>query len=88
MSLQTIHLFRCGTSGLYALTNDRSGTVLPAAGCCPAGWHFERSIALPPQEALPKSELLRATLSAIARHGYYLSDAAITGLPLAIAADL
>jgi hypothetical protein len=80
--LQTIHVFRCGTSGLYALTGDRSGTILPTGGCCPAGWQFERSIVLPPQNQFPKYELVRATLSAIAKQGYYLSHAAIGGLPL------
>lgn len=81
---QAIHVFRCGASGLYALTQDRSGSVLPAAGCCPAGWQFERTIDLASASALRKTDLVRATLSAIAKQGYYLSHAAIGGLPLAL----
>jgi hypothetical protein len=81
---KAIHVFRCGTSGLYALTNDRNGSILPAAVCCPAGWEFQRTIALPPLTALRKSELVRATVSAIESQGYYLSHAAIGGLPLDI----
>ena len=82
--LQTIHVFRCGSSGLYALTGDRSGAILPSAACCPADWRFERSIVLPQKQIL-KSELVTATLSAIAKQGYYLSHAAIGGLPLELA---
>jgi hypothetical protein len=82
---QAIHIFRCGASGLYALTADRSGNVLPTAGCCPAGWRFERTVWLPQPQLLRKSELVRATLSAITRQGYYLSHAAIGGLPLDLA---
>jgi hypothetical protein len=77
---KTVYVFRCGTSGLYALTTDRSGEYLPVHGCCPAGWGFERSIAIAAESST--NELVRATLSAIAKQGYYLSHAAISGLPL------
>jgi hypothetical protein len=82
---KAIHVFRCGASSLYALTEDRSGSVLPTAGCCPAGWQFERTINLAPVQAPRKTELVRATLSVIQSQGYYLSHAAIGGLPLALA---
>lgn len=55
------------------------------AGCCPAGWRFERTIDLAAAPAVRKNELVRATLSAIASQGYYLSHAAIGGLPIALA---
>jgi hypothetical protein len=82
---QTIYVFRCGTSGLYALTADRSGKILPSAACCPAGWRLERSIALGPEEATRNRDLVRATLAAIANQGFYLSHAAIGALPLDMA---
>jgi hypothetical protein len=87
LAVQTIHVFRCGTSGLYALTIGRSGKTLLPAVCCAAGWRFEKSIRLSERKLSAQGELAIATLAAIAKQGYYLTHAAIGGLPLAMVSE-
>jgi hypothetical protein len=79
---RTIHVFRCGTSALFALTADRTGRILPLQVCGPAGWHFERSLLLQLGKEERRHELTKATLAAIAKHGFYLTHAAIHTMPI------
>jgi hypothetical protein len=81
---QKIYVFRCGTTALYALTADRTGLNLPTQAC-QAGWRFEQSIKLRLDNSSLEQELTKATLAAIAKHGFYLTHAAIHGLPVATA---
>jgi hypothetical protein len=83
---QTIYVFRCGKSALYALTTDSTGQILPSLSP-PAAWQFERSITLRLDKSSAKHELIKATLDAIAKHGFYLTHAAIHALPVATAHD-
>jgi len=80
--LQKIHVFRCGATGLYALTADSAGRNLPTQAC-KEKWQFEQSIALRLDNSVLKHELTKATLAAIAKHGFYLTHAAIHALPFA-----
>lgn len=53
----------------------------------PAGWQFEQSITLRLDKSTPKHELIKATLAAIGKHGFYLTHAALQTLPVASARD-
>jgi hypothetical protein len=81
-----IFVFRCGASALYALTADSTGRNLPSAAC-PAGWRFEQSITLHFDNSSSNHELMEVTRAAIAKHGFYLTHAAIQGLPVLTAHD-
>jgi len=76
-----IYIFRCRATALYALTADSTGLTLPS-NACRAGWQFEQSITLRLDKGSRKHELIRATLDAIAKHGFYLTHAAIQALPV------
>ena len=80
---QKIYVFRCGTTALYGLTADSTGRNLPTHAC-QAGWRFEQSVTLRLDKCSPKSELNKTTLAAIAKHGFYLTHAAIHVLPAAM----
>jgi hypothetical protein len=82
LNSQRIYLFRCGTTALYALTDDSTGRNLPTHAC-QAGWRFERSVTLRSDKNSPKHELNKATLAAIAKHGFYMIHAAIQAFPVA-----
>ena len=60
------------------------GRNLPTHAC-QAGWRFEQSITLRSDKNSSKHELTKATIAAIAKHGFYLTHAATHGLPVAIA---
>jgi hypothetical protein len=64
------------------LTADPTGQVLPSQFAGRAGWTLERSVALRTGEGGRGSESIRATLAAIAKHGFYLTHAAIPATPL------
>ena len=76
-----IYIFRCGATALYALTTDKTGRNLPSKACS-AGWQFEAPVTLRCDESSPKYELTKATLAAIAKHGFCLTHAAIHPLPI------
>jgi hypothetical protein len=78
---QKIYVFRCGASALYALTADIAGPNLPLPAC-PAGWRFKQSVTLRLDKSSPNHELIEATRAAIAKHGFYLTHAAVHGLPV------
>lgn len=79
-----IWVFRYGATALYALTADSTGRNLPLYAF-PAGWQFERSITLRLDRSSPKHDLIKATLAAIGKHGFYLTHAALQDLPLDLA---
>jgi hypothetical protein len=72
---KTIYVFRCSGTGLYALTADPSGHILPSRIYPRIRWRFERRVTV--QKNSPKQKLVRATLDAIAKHGFYLTHKAI-----------
>ena len=75
-SSKTIYVFRCGDSGLYGLTTDPTGHILPSRIYPRLHWRFERRVTVEMRNS-PKQEIVRATLDAIAKHGFYLTHAAI-----------
>jgi hypothetical protein len=77
-----IYIFRCGATALYALTTDKTGGNLPSKACS-AEWQFQARMTLRCDESSPKYELTKATLAAIAKHGFCLTHAAIHPLPIA-----
>ena len=76
-SAKTIYVFRCGNSGLYALTADRTGSILPSQLYSRIHWRYERSLTLRRERGGANQELIRATLKAVAKHGFYLTHAAV-----------
>jgi len=78
---QKIYVFRYRATALYALTADSTGRNLLSLAS-PASWQFEWSITLRLDKSSPKQELIRATLAAIGKHGFYLTHAALQDLPL------
>jgi hypothetical protein len=75
--VQTIYLFRCGESGLYAFTADPKGHILPSRIYPRVRWRFERPVTLRLEKNSPRREIAKAALDAIARHGFHLAHAAI-----------
>jgi len=75
-----IHVFRCDGTALFALTYDRTGQILPSHISRPLTWNFERSITLQSGQTNQDRESTRATLSVIAKHGFYLTHAAVPSL--------
>jgi hypothetical protein len=84
LNSKKIYVFRCGATALYALTADSTGRSLPTQAC-QAGWRFEQSIMLRLDKNSPNYELNIVTLAAIAKHGFYLTHAAIHAVPVATA---
>src|SRR5579863_10236723 len=82
---KAIYVFRCDGTALLALTYDRTGQILPSHISRPLNWHFERSITLQSDKANRDRESVRATLSVIAKHGFYLTHAAV---PSALVQDV
>jgi hypothetical protein len=83
---KTIYLFRCGDSGLYAFTADRKGRMLPSRMYPRVRWRFERAVTLRLERSLPKRKIVKATLDAVAEHGFHLIHAAVNAELLAFAA--
>ena len=74
---ETIYLFRCGESGLYAFTADPSGQNLPSRIYPQICWRFERPVTLRPNRNSQMREIANEILEAIAEHGFYLTHAAV-----------
>ena len=71
----SIYLFRCNDSGLYAFTADHTGQILPSHLYPRIRWRFERCVAIQPNQKPAKKEAVTATLDAIKKHGFYLTHA-------------
>jgi hypothetical protein len=65
-----IYVFRCGESGLYALTADPTGEILPSQIYPQVSWHLERRVTLERDKSSAKQELINATLDAINKRGF------------------
>jgi hypothetical protein len=84
---KTIYVFRCDGSGLYALTADSKGHVLPSRIYPRIRWRFERRLTLRLDRNSPKGKMVKSTLDAIAKHGFHLTHAAVSAELLEFAAQ-
>jgi hypothetical protein len=75
---EVVYLFRCGETGLYAFTADPNGQMLPSKLYPQIKWRLERRMTLRPAANSPEGKVSRATLAAIAKHGFHLTHAART----------
>jgi hypothetical protein len=75
-STKTIYVFRCGETGLYAFTADPKGHILPSQIYPRVRWRFHRSLTLRSDRNSPKGKMVKATLVAIAKHGFHLTHIA------------
>ena len=80
---RTIYVFRCGESGLYALTADPKGHILPSRIYPRVRWRLERRVTLRLDTNSSNEKIARTTLDVIAKHGFQLTHAAIDVEPLA-----
>jgi hypothetical protein len=74
---KTIYLFRCGDSGLYALTADSSGSALPSRIYPQIRWHFERLVTMRTDSNSLKQKIVQAILDSIAEEGFKLIHASV-----------
>jgi hypothetical protein len=81
------YIFRCGETGLYALTADRTGDILPSQIYPQVRWRFERPLAHRRDQNAAKLEFIKATLDAVRRRGFYLTHAGARSLELSDASD-
>jgi hypothetical protein len=82
----TLYVFRCGESGLYAFTADPKGHVLPSRIYPRVRWRFQRRLSLRLGRNSPQGKIARATIDAIVKHGFYLTHAAVNAELLAFTA--
>lgn len=74
---KTIYLFRCGDSGLYALTADSSGSALPSRIYPQIRWRFERLVTVRTDSNSLKQKIAQAILDSIAEEGFKLIHASV-----------
>jgi hypothetical protein len=74
---KTIHVFRCGDTGLFALTADRTGRLLPSQLYNQIRWRYDRRLTLRSHKDNANQEFIKATLAAVEKHGFYLTHAAM-----------
>jgi hypothetical protein len=74
----TIYLFRCGDSGLYALTEDSSGSTLPSRIYPQIRWRFERLVTVRTDSNSLKQKIMQAILDSIAKEGFKLIHASVS----------
>ena len=84
----SIYVFRCGESGLYAFTADRTGRILPSRIYPQVRWRLERRVTLRRDKNSANQEIINATLDAIRRHGFYLTDGGAGALELSDVSDI
>ena len=75
---KTIYLFRCGDSGLYALTADSSGSGLPSRIYPQIRWRFERLVTVRTDSNSLKQRVMQAILDSIAKEGFKLIHASVS----------
>jgi hypothetical protein len=80
---KTIHVFSCGESELCAFSADPKGHILPSRIYPRVRWRFERRLTLRLDRNSPMGKIVRATLDAIAKHGFQLTHAAVNAELLA-----
>jgi hypothetical protein len=74
---KTIYLFRCGDSGLYALTADSSGSALPSRIYPQIRWRFERLVTMRTDNNSLKQKIVQAILDSIEEEGFKLIHASV-----------
>lgn len=74
-----IYVFRCNESGLYALTADREGRMLPSQMYPQITWQFEHALTLRLDGNSWRDQILRVTLDGVAERGFHLIHAALYG---------
>jgi hypothetical protein len=70
-----IYAFRCNHGPLYAFTGDRTGRILPTHIYPQISWRLERCVTLLRHQNPADMKIIRATLNAITKRGFYLTNA-------------
>jgi hypothetical protein len=83
----SIYIFRCGESSLYALTADRTGQILPSRIYPRVRWRLERCVTLQRDKNSAKQECVKAALDAVKRRGFCLTHAEAMSLRFFEASD-
>ena len=76
---ETIYIFRCDESGLYAFTTDREGRMLPSQIYPRLHWRFEQAITVSVNGTSARDKILKVALEGIAKRGFHLLPAALYG---------
>jgi hypothetical protein len=74
-----IYVFRCNKRGLYALTADPEGRMLPSQMCPEITWGFEQALTFRLDGNSWRDSILRVTLDRVVEHGFHLIHAALYG---------
>lgn len=74
---KTIYLFRCGDSGLYALTADSSGSALPSRIYPQIRWRFERLVTVGTDSNSLTQKIVQTIFDSIAQEGFKLIHASV-----------
>jgi hypothetical protein len=74
-----IYVFRCSRRGLYALTADPEGRMLPPQTCPEITWGFEQALTFRLDGNSWRDSILSVTLDRVAEHGFHLIHAALYG---------
>jgi hypothetical protein len=77
LNARSVYVFRCGESGVYAFTVDRTGQILPRI-YPRIRWRLQREVTLQRDE----NETVKATLDAIRKCGFCLACAGVKSLGL------
>lgn len=75
----TVYVFRCDESGLFAFAADREGSMLPSQLYPQISWHFEHVLVPCFDGNSARDKILRATLDGVAKRGFHLVHAALYG---------
>jgi hypothetical protein len=81
LNARSVYVFRCGESGIYAFTVDRTGQILPRI-YPRIRWRLQREVTLQRDENVAKQETIKATLDAIRKCGFCLAFAGAKSLGL------
>jgi hypothetical protein len=74
-----IYVFRCNKRGLYALTADPEGRMLPSQMRPEITWGFGQALTFRLDGNSWRDSILRGTLDRVAEHGFHLIHAALYG---------
>jgi hypothetical protein len=76
---QLVYVFRCNKRGLYALTADPEGRMLPSQICPEITWGFEQALTFRLDGNSWRDSILSVMLDRVAEHGFHLIHAALYG---------
>ena len=74
LDAHSVYVFRCGESGVYAFTADRTGRILPRI-YPRLRWNLKRQVTFQQDKNAAKQETVKATLDAIRKRGFCLAFA-------------